>query len=93
MGMLANKEPAGLLAPIAPLVEKLIAVPTPNHEHYLPESLAEIATGLGVPSQTAPDIASALRAIATSGAPAHVLVLGSLYLAGEVLRLNDEQPT
>ena len=93
LGMLANKEPVGLLAPIAPLAEKLIAVPTPNHEHHSPESLAEIATGLGIPSHTASNIASALRAIAKSGTPTRILILGSLYLAGEVLALNDEPPT
>ena len=92
LGMLANKDPAGLLTPIAPMIERLIAVPTPGHEHHAPQSLAEIAGSLDIPASTARDVAAALRSIVESGAPVRVLILGSLYLAGEVLAANGETP-
>ncbi|UIJ43970.1 bifunctional folylpolyglutamate synthase/dihydrofolate synthase [Sphingomonas cannabina] len=88
LGMLVNKDAAGLLAPFAPLVASLTAVPVPGHEHHAPEVLAELAGEFGIPADTAPDVPAALDA-----APAGTtLILGSLYLAGIVLALNDEPP-
>lgn len=97
LGMLANKDATGLLAPFAPLAQSLTAIPVPGHAHHAPKDLAAAAHALGVPvtgTAGAPD--AALRSIAASltpDAPAPlVLILGSLYLAGEVLRANDELP-
>lgn len=97
LGMLANKDAAGLLTPFAPLARSLTAIPVPGHAHHDPASLAEAAHRLGVPAvDTAADPVSALRGIVANIArndPAPViLILGSLYLAGEVLRANDELP-
>ena len=92
VGMLANKDPRGLLSPIAPLAEKLIAVPVPHHEHHAPADLAAIAKALGISAKTAATVPNALRHIAKNEAPARVLILGSLYLAGEVLAANGELP-
>lgn len=91
LGMLANKDAAGLLAPLAPRIERLVAVPVPDHEHHAPAALAGTARALGIPrSDIAPDLPTALSLLAD--APA-VLIAGSLYLAGEALALNDESPT
>ncbi|MES2095685.1 MAG: folylpolyglutamate synthase/dihydrofolate synthase family protein [Pseudomonadota bacterium] len=89
LGMLSNKDVAGLLTPIAPHIASLIAVPVSGHEHHAPDHIAQVARSLGVPASTAPDIPTALRA-ATGSSP--ILILGSLYLAGEVLAANDEAP-
>ncbi|URW76509.1 bifunctional folylpolyglutamate synthase/dihydrofolate synthase [Sphingomonas donggukensis] len=90
VGMLANKDAAGFLAPFASLAASLTAVPIPGHDHHAPDHLAEIARGLGVPATTAADVSAALRPLAD--APVDIAILGSLYLAGEVLRDNDELP-
>lgn len=92
VGMLANKNPVGFLEPIAPLADRLIAVPVPDHEHHSPDDLAAIAASLGIASSTAGDVAAALGDLAADGTAARVLILGSLYLAGEVLAANDELP-
>lgn len=95
-GMLANKEPIGLLAPIAPLADRLIAVPVPGHEHHNPDMLAGIARTLGLATSTADDVPTALRMIAEASVgqtPTTVLIVGTLYLAGQVLAANDEAPT
>lgn len=95
LGMLANKDPAGLLGPFAGLATTLHAVPTPGHEHHSPAALAAIAHDLGIAAHTAPDVASALADITTisdQAEPPIVLVLGSLYLAGSVLAANGEAP-
>ncbi|MDX5985372.1 bifunctional folylpolyglutamate synthase/dihydrofolate synthase [Sphingomonas echinoides] len=95
LGMLANKDPVGLLAPFARVATTLHAVPVPSHEHHAPAALAAIAHDLGLAAHTAPDVATALLDITEIADPAEppiVLILGSLYLAGEVLSANDEAP-
>ncbi len=89
LGMLANKDAAGFLAPFASRVARLIAVPVPDHDHHAPVALAEVAHALGIPQA---EVADAVPA-ALSGADSRaVLIAGSLYLAGEVLAANDELP-
>jgi dihydrofolate synthase/folylpolyglutamate synthase len=96
LGMLANKDAEGLLAPFAPFTASLTAVRVPGHAHHSPAELAEAARGLGITSTAvAPDVPAALAmlgATASTGEPPVVLVLGSLYLAGRVLEANDELP-
>jgi dihydrofolate synthase/folylpolyglutamate synthase len=82
VGLLANKDSAGVLAPFRALSATIQAVPVPDHEYHPPEALA---------AQYAPDIAAALRAIGPEGPPV-VLVMGSLYLAGAVLAANGQPP-
>lgn len=91
IGMLANKDATGFLAPFAASIDTLIAVPVPGHEHHAPAALAETACALGVRTTLmADDLEGAFASGALTGA---VLVAGSLYLAGEMLRKNDEPPT
>lgn len=83
IGMIEGKDPSALTAPLAPSIATLTAVPVPDHDHHAPEAFGEIA-------HAAPDVPSALAALPNDGLP--VLIAGSLYLAGEVLRLNGERP-
>ena len=81
IGMLENKNPAALIEPLRDSLASVTAVPVPSHPHY-PAS----AFGGG----DAPDVPVALAALPDDGLP--ILIAGSLYLAGEVLRLNAEMP-
>jgi dihydrofolate synthase/folylpolyglutamate synthase len=96
LGMLANKDAEGLLAPFASFTASLTAVPVPGHAHHSPAELAEVAHRLGITSTAvAPDVPAALGMLGgppSAGEPPVVLVLGSLYLAGTVLEANDELP-
>ncbi|MFL9842177.1 folylpolyglutamate synthase/dihydrofolate synthase family protein [Sphingomonas sp. ST-64] len=93
LGMLSNKDANGLLAPFAPLAASFTAVPVPGHAHHDPEALTATARALGIArTATAPDVPAALAMLAHDAEPPLVLILGSLYLAGEVLRENDELP-
>jgi dihydrofolate synthase/folylpolyglutamate synthase len=96
LGMLANKDAEGLLAPFAPFTASLAAVPVPGHAHHSPAELVGVAHRLGITSTAvAPHVPAALAmldATASTGEPPVVLVLGSLYLAGTVLEANDEPP-
>ena len=94
VGMLANKDAAGLLEPLTKVAASLVAVPTPGHAHHAPDMLADTARSLGIPAaETAPGVPEALeRLTARVTEPAVIAVLGSLYLAGSVLAVNQELP-
>lgn len=93
IGMLANKDAGTLIQRLAPHAHSVTTVPVPEHAHHAPEQLALVARASGIACvSTAPDVASALRSLANGGEPVTVLICGSLYLAGEVLDLNDELP-
>ena len=90
IGMLANKDPAALLAPLSPAVRSVSIVPAPGHEAHTPESFAPHTP---LPVRSFANVAEALAALSGDGRePGDVLIAGSLYLAGEVLRLNGEMP-
>ena len=94
IGMLKNKNALGFLIPFASKIATLTAMPIPGHEHHLPTELCDVARSeLHITNaRPAGDIVTALKRVAGQQAPVNVLICGSLYLAGEVLRLNDQVP-
>ena len=84
--MLANKDPGAILSPLAGMLRSVSVVPAPGHDAHTPEDFAPYTT---LPVSSFPDVAKALAALPPEG---DVLIAGSLYLAGEVLRLNREFP-
>lgn len=85
-GMLANKDPAAIVSPMKGKLLSLSVVPAPGHDAHRPE---DIAAHADLPVRAFGDIEAALQALPPEG---DVLIAGSLYLAGEVLRLNREFP-
>jgi dihydrofolate synthase/folylpolyglutamate synthase len=90
-GMLSTKDVRGFMAPLAPMLKGLIAVEVPGEGATLPATAtAEAATSAGIGATIAPDVAEALAQIARQDPAARVLICGSLYLAGAVLRGNPQ---
>ena len=88
-GMLNTKDVRGYMRPLAPQVARLHAVSIPGEANTLPaETTAEAARSAGMVAVTAGSVAEALAAIAAETPAARVLICGSLYLAGGVLREN-----
>ena len=88
-GMLNTKDVVGYMRPLAPQARRLHAVPIPGEANTLPaETTAAAAMAAGIEAVTAPSVAAALTAIASENPEARVLICGSLYLAGSVLREN-----
>ncbi|WBO21200.1 bifunctional folylpolyglutamate synthase/dihydrofolate synthase [Sphingomonas abietis] len=95
MGLLANKDATGVLKAFAGRHATLHAVPVPHHDHHAPAELAAAARHAGLTAMPAASVADALGWIgrhADCTEPPYVLILGSLYLAGEVLRANGQLP-
>jgi dihydrofolate synthase/folylpolyglutamate synthase len=88
-GMLNTKDIAGFMRPLATVAASLQAVSIPGEKNTIPaEDTARIAAEEGIPSATAPGVAEAITAIRDREPGARILICGSLYLAGHVLREN-----
>ncbi|BCX18878.1 MAG: bifunctional folylpolyglutamate synthase/dihydrofolate synthase [Geminicoccaceae bacterium] len=88
LGMLATKDLEAFLRPLVPLVASLRTVTVPGEPAARDAGEeAEIGRRLGLRAEPAPSLLAAARAVATAERPPGlVLVCGSLYLAGHVLR-------
>lgn len=86
VGMLVNKDPGAIVAPLRGKLASLSIVPAPGHDAHPPEAFAPHSD---LPVRSFATVAAALGALPPDG---DVLIAGSLYLAGEVLRLNREIP-
>jgi dihydrofolate synthase/folylpolyglutamate synthase len=95
VGMMANKDSAGFLSNFTGLARRLIAVPVPGAEKGLSaEAVADAARAIGLPATSRDNLDEALDAARKLDLdpPPRILITGSLYLAGEVLRANGTPP-
>ena len=94
-GLTRARKIAEVLFPLAPLVRMAHTVPLPGHDHHDPRDIAMFAQSKASPPHCYPafSLDQAIERLAgdTDGAPV-VLIAGSLYLAGEALRMNAELP-
>ena len=96
VGMLASKDCAGFLSNFTGLARRMIAVPVPGAEKGMSaEAVADAARAIGLPATSRDNLIEALDAARKLDLdpPPRILITGSLYLAGEVLRENGTLPT
>jgi dihydrofolate synthase/folylpolyglutamate synthase len=90
-GTLATKETRAFLRPFKGLAQEVVAVPIAG-DHYgrLPAEVALAAQQEGIPAAASESVGSALEYLSARdwSAPPRILITGSLYLAGEVLKLD-----
>ena len=90
-GMLNTKDVRGYLRPMAPHITALHAVSIPGEANTLSAAeTTQAARDVGIPAQEAASVTAALDAIIVASPRARVLICGSLYLAGEILRENPQ---
>ena len=82
IGMLANRYPEAIIAPLEERLASVTAVPIQGSEAHGAEAFPG--------ARWADDVAAALAGLLDDGLP--VLIAGSLYLAGKVLAANGEIP-
>ncbi|MGB5557014.1 MAG: folylpolyglutamate synthase/dihydrofolate synthase family protein [Paracoccaceae bacterium] len=88
-GMLNTKDIAGYLQPLAGVAASLHAVSIPGEANTLSASETHAAAvAAGIPSHVADSVIEAVREITATDPNARILICGSLYLAGNVLREN-----
>jgi dihydrofolate synthase / folylpolyglutamate synthase len=89
VGMKQGKHAAEFLAPLLPHAETAWAVEEPHQHLAMP--IQDIVAASGGVARPGPTVAETLRGLA--GPPARVLICGSLYLAGEVLKADGWEPS
>ncbi len=88
-GMLNTKDVGGYLTPMAPQIASLTAVSIPGEANTLPAEATEAAAkACGMTARSSVDVLTALREITARNPRARVLICGSLYLAGQILKEN-----
>lgn len=88
-GMLNTKDVTGYLRPLAAQADSLIGVSIPGEANTLPaEETAKAAASVGLASSISDSVEDALAAITANDPEARILICGSLYLAGHILRKN-----
>ncbi|KIC10620.1 folylpolyglutamate synthase [Leisingera sp. ANG-M1] len=88
-GMLNTKDVTGYMRPLAPQVASLTAISIPDEINTLSaEDTEAAAKAVGIAAATAENTQAALQAILANDPQARVLICGSLYLAGHILREN-----
>jgi dihydrofolate synthase / folylpolyglutamate synthase len=95
VGMMSTKDCEGFLSNFTGLARRMIAVPVPNLEKSMSaEAVADAARAIGLPATSRDDLSEALEAARKLDLepPPRILITGSLYLAGEVLRQNGTLP-
>ena len=89
VGMLNTKDIAGYMRPIAAAASSLTAVSIPGEPNTLTaEQTQRAAQAAGIDAGTADSVLQAVQSIAAREPGARILICGSLYLAGSVLREN-----
>ena len=91
VGILGNKDAAGMFGALAPLSPTVFTVPSPSEAGAAPEDLAAAARAVGLKAEPHETVMAGFEAaLAQPGPPPHVIICGSLYLAGEVLAASPE---
>lgn len=89
-GLLANKDADGFFAAFRDLRPRILAVPFEAEAASPPQRLVEAAGRTGLKAELAESALAALEAVlAGDGPPPHIVICGSLYLAGEVLAASE----
>jgi dihydrofolate synthase / folylpolyglutamate synthase len=88
-GMLANKDPSAIIAPLRDKLTSITVLPVPGHDHHAVHAF-EIE---GAPKPVAADdVAQALQLLDINPAKEIILIAGTLYVAGAVLKANNQPP-
>lgn len=94
VGMMQTKDPARFLTNLRAGTAEIWCVPIPGEDKAIPPAdLLALAKKAGFAAHAADSVADALTQISQIGDPKRVLICGSLYLAGTVLRANGETVT
>ena len=84
-GMLINKAPSAIIGPLSEKIISITVVPVVGHDHH-------DAAAFGAEATAALDITAAVQSLSLDPDREFLLIAGSLYLAGEILKANNQIP-
>jgi dihydrofolate synthase/folylpolyglutamate synthase len=89
-GMLNTKDVKGFLKPLKAQIDKLFGISIPEETNTLSgKETSEEAKGLGIESYVSISVEAALEIIKNNDENPRIIICGSLYLAGHVLKLQE----
>ena len=92
LGMMGQKDAGGFVEQFRGLVRRIVTVPIPGDPKsaHEPEKLAALVAWAGFNAEAASDVETAIRRLQErEQQPLRILICGSLYLAGQVLALQE----
>lgn len=92
VGMLANKDMQGFLEPLRERIGAIHSLPISGHACHDAPAFAALAERWDIPHHAHDDLLAAAAAVGAENGRESVLIGGSLYLAGQVLRANEQFP-
>lgn len=92
IGMLANKDIAGFLSPLREQISHIHSVPVEGHAHHPAKAYAALCAQWGISHEAHSSIDAAGHIIGKETSFSPLLITGSLYLAGEILKRNETPP-
>ena len=91
IAMLANKDPAAIIRPLLPKLASVTALPITGHDSHSAQRFGDYLAKTSIDFDSAETIEAAMIKLSDKR-PETALISGSLYLAGEVLAANGQQP-
>jgi len=89
IGMMQTKDAARFFSNLRGKPAQVLCVPIPGEENaFAPDDIVALAVAAGLNARPCDSVAAALSLVARADARPRVLICGSLYLAGTVLRAN-----
>ncbi len=91
-GMMGNKDAGAFLEHFRGLARHVVTVPIPGSPEaaFAPQDLAAVAASLGFDARPAGGVEEALHSLqGPADPPQRILICGSLYLAGQVLAMQE----
>ena len=90
LGMLNGKDSAGFIGAFETVANALVAIPIAGENHQPMQALVALAKQQAIPAWEAADVSEAVALLKQRyHAPLRILITGSLYLAGSVLKQNS----
>jgi len=91
LGMMNNKQHKEYLAYFKdPRIDTIVTVDIPNQKNCIKkEALKKIIESVGIKAKTSNSIKDAIQYISSKNKNSTILIIGSIFLIGEVLNFND----
>ncbi|MDC0196297.1 bifunctional folylpolyglutamate synthase/dihydrofolate synthase [Gammaproteobacteria bacterium] len=89
-GLINTKTPLEFLMPLRKHTKSLTAITIPNVDaSFSSDEISTVANEIGFKTKTASSVSKAIKNIVSAEkSPARILICGSLYLAGDILKKN-----
>ena len=89
-GMLKTKDIVGFLKPFRGAIKSVCGIPVPGEDcTSSPKNIADLAVSVGIASFSAQNVQGAIKKIQKKYSKGRIIICGSLYLAGNILKNNS----